>query len=288
MGTIGNVKDGSSRDPFAGYDDAPIECEWLVEPDGEELVRLVVDDERWDGHWPNAGYQRSTIAAIRKFVGARLPDALIICPGGMITIGIEPEVESLANCLHEIDWGDGPAILVGVDGAIPGVSTPVQTVMRIDAGEIAPDPTAIVMKLYPTSSEVPTLRGWHRVEQEPGYLRHDRARRWIRGQTTIATLICHEAIAFAGRSIANRTGLRVTVAEHLERSVSRADCIAISMHHADTDSGKVFMNAIENLSTHAPVVTAVFAPEGSLAAVAERFAPRGGTRVATLLVRDAS
>jgi hypothetical protein len=206
----------------------------------------------------------------------------------MITIGIEPETESLANLLHEIDWGEGPAILVGVDGAIPGVSTPVQTVMRINAGANAPDPTAIVMKLYPTSFEVPTLLGWHRAMQDPDCLRSDGARRWIRGQTTIATLICHEAIAFAGRSIANRTGLRVTVADHLERSVSRADCIAISMHHADTDSGKVFMNAIKNLSTHAPVVTAVFAPEGSLAAVAERFAPRGDTRVATLLVRDAS
>lgn len=288
MGMIDNVKDGSKHDPFAGYDDAPIECEWLVEPTGEDLVRLVVDDERWDGHWPNVGYQRSTIAAIRKFVGATLPDALIICPGGMITIGIEPEVESLADCLREIDWGDGPAVLVGVDGAIPGVSTPVQTVMRVDAGASAPDPTAIVMKLYPTSSEVPTLRGWHRVRLEPDCLRYDGARRWIRGQTTIATLICHEAIAFAGRSISNRTGLRVTVAEHLERSVSRTDCIAISMHHADMETGRVFMNAIENLSTHAPVVTSVFAPGEALAAVAERFAPRGDTRVATLLVRDAS
>jgi len=288
MGVIDSVKNGSQRDPFAGYDDAPIECQWLGEPAGEEFVRLVVDDERWDGHWPNAGYQRSTIAAIRKFVGARLPDALIICPGGMITIGIEPGIESLANRLHGIDWGDGPAILAGVDGAIPGVSTPVQTVMRVDAGALAPDPTAIVMKLYPTSSEVPTLLGWHRVVQEPDCLRNDGARRWIRGQTMISTLICHGAIAFAGRSIANRTGLRVTIAEHLERSVSRTDCIVISMHHADMESGKVFMNAIENLSSHAPVVTAVFAPEGSLAAVAERFAPRGGARVATLLVRDAS
>lgn len=284
MGMIDNVKDGLQRDPFAGYDDASIECEWLVEPAGEELVRLVVDDERWDGHWPNAGYQRSTIAAIRKFVGARLPDALIICPGGMITIGIEPEIDSLANRLYGIDWGDGPAILVGVDGAIPGVSTPVQTVMRVDAGEIAPDPTAIVMKLYPMSSEVPTLLGWHRVVQEPDCLRYDGARSWVRDQTTIV----HEAIAFAGRSIANRTGLRVTVAEHLERSVLRTDCIAISMHHADMESGRVFMNAIKNLSTHAQVVAAVFAPEDSLADVAQRFAPRGDTRVATLLVRDAS
>jgi hypothetical protein len=103
-----------------------------------------------------------------------------------------------------------------------------------------------------------------------------------------ATLICHEAIAFGGRSISNRTGLRVTVAEHLERSVSRTDCIAITMHHADMETGRVFMNAIENLSTHAPVVTSVFAPGEALAAVAERFAPRGNTRVATLLVRDAS
>jgi hypothetical protein len=49
MGMIDNVKGGSPRDPFAGYDDAPIECEWLVEPEGEELVRLVVDNGRWDG-----------------------------------------------------------------------------------------------------------------------------------------------------------------------------------------------------------------------------------------------
>lgn len=288
MGMIDDVKDGSPRDPFAGYDDAPIECEWLVEPAGEEVVRLVIDDQRWDGHWPNAGYQRSTIAVIRKFVGTRLPDALIICPGGMITVAIDPETESLANRLDGIEWGDGPAMLIGVDGTISGVSTPVQTVMRIDTGAIAPDPTAIVTKLYPTSSEVPTLLGWRRVAQEPDYLRNDTARRWIHGQSTITTLICHEAIAFAGRSIANRTGLRITIAEHLERSVLHTDCIAVSMHHADTESGRVFMNAIENLSSHAPVVTAVFAPVRSLAAVAERFTPRGDMRVATLLVRDAS
>lgn len=288
MGMIDNVKDGSPHDPFAGYDDAPIECEWLVEPAGEEFVRLVVDDERWDGYWPNPGYQRSTIAAIRKFVGTRLPDSLIICPGGMITFGIEPETESLEPHLHGINWGDGPAILVGVDGAIPGVSTPVQTVMRVDAGARAPDPTAIVMKLYPTDHELPTLVGWQHVVQEPECLKNDGARRWIRGKTTITTLICHEAIAFAGRSMANRTGLRITIADHLERSVSRADCIALSMHHADMESGKVFLNAIKNLSGHTPVVTAVFAPARSLAAVAERFAPGGDARVATLLVRDAS
>lgn len=295
------------RDPFEGCDDGNIRCEWLGdEAAGAHVVRLIVDHARWEAHWPNATYQLSAIAKIRRHVAATLPSAkLIICPAGMITVGVDESVGALRSlptiaCELEarmlgIRWGTGPAVIFGIDGAVSGRATPIQGTMVIDAGASVPDRASLMLKLYPASHEASSLVAWrlfcrHRIR--PANLGNRRVRV---GSMSASPVICHEAVAFSGRSTNRRASgsQRDHIARYLGAAVG-GQYIALAGHWADVKRGGIFIDAARKLaeSSAAVVATSLFAPGKDLEVVARRFEVarpsglRGGHRVATLLVRD--
>jgi hypothetical protein len=222
----------------------------------------------------------------------------------MITLGIQSASElgrdpadRLAPGLRGPRWGTGPAVLLGVDGAAPGMSTPIQTSMIIDAGGRSPKPSSSSLKVYPTEGETASLVGWHRVVDGDLDLSRQRPRRCRVGPLTVAPLICHEAAVFAGRSISRRSNssARTQVADYLARSIKNAQCIALMLHWVDRGRvGSTFLNAARELArqSDAFVVVSTFAPRRSLEIVARRFDvhphEKRGRRVATLFVRDAA
>lgn len=295
------------RDPFLGFLDAAIECEWIDPPTSDaKIVRVIVDEDRWEPHWSNADYQRSTVAKIRRFVAKTLPTAsLIVCPAGMVTIPLNADatpgqasqtsakptegIDVLMTTLRDLQWGDGPAVLFGVDGAVPGECTPLQASMLIRHGANRPDPSSLVLKLYPAQHETASLVGWRRVTSDAIVLGELEPRQHLIRGTRVASLICHEAVAFSGRAMDRRskTSARSLVAGHLARCLVGAQCVAVSMHWADRRKGAVFVNAARSIAelSNASVVVSTFAPLDQISSVAQRFVVADHRlRVATLAV----
>jgi hypothetical protein len=95
-------------DPFAGYD--PVQCRWLSEEDAgragnAEIVRLVVDDNRWAGNWSNEVYQMNTLREIANFLGPIR--ALVVTPAGMLTIPMADYPKNITGdyrCTESHHW----------------------------------------------------------------------------------------------------------------------------------------------------------------------------------------
>jgi hypothetical protein len=140
------------------------------------MVRLVVANDRWAPHWPNAGYQRLTLGTVRAFVSATVPRAsLIIGPAGMITFALKADPEptlpgrdrayaEMSDQARHLFVGDGPALLVGIDAAIAGERTPVQSVVVVQGDRLEIEPATTALKSYPAPSEAPFLLGWQLLQ----------------------------------------------------------------------------------------------------------------------------
>jgi hypothetical protein len=124
--------------PFAGFGPQPLRYRWLSAEDQRrattaEVVRLVVDDNRWSQNWPNHVYQRNVV---REVLSLLQPGrAVVLTPAGIVTVPLRcrPEqtaevgqgVADLREQLADLAWGATGEVLLGVDGCVEGVEAVV-------------------------------------------------------------------------------------------------------------------------------------------------------------------
>lgn len=299
---------GTARpsDPFVDRRPSSVVCRWMSPPTKEtRVVRLLVDDDGWKRHWPNVFRLGKTLARVRATVRREAPTAkLIVTPAGMLTVplatGPLPTASWSSDCwasirpiASQLHLGDGAALLLGVDGALPGLSTPVQASILIRGCSLSREPSLTALKLYPSGAEERrSLLGWQLFGED----RLPPARRGERlhsiGNLSVASLICHEAVAFSGRSESRRGPLLRRLARQLATLIGVPRYLHLAVHRNAGTSGGVFLDATRRLASRfgSTVVPSMFAPKAQLAEVAERFkvvAARGLDRsVATLLVES--
>ena len=291
--------------PFAGFGPQSVRCRWLTADDERraptaEVVRLVVDENRWSQNWPNHVYQRNAVREVLAFMHPSR--AVLLTPAGMVTVplkdqqqpvGVGPTVADFRERLVALVSGATGEVLLGVDGCLAGVATPLQTVFHLCDGVSASYPA---VKLYPSpGGESGSLLGWAACCQAEG-VPDDLARgRRVRTRVgDILALVCFDAGLFSGRSrTLTKDPVRLEVRSHFVRQASGdtpVDYVLIATHHQAGMSGKSFQNAAGHLaeSTGATVVTTMFAPRNELDSVATRFRVLGpkADRVATLLAED--
>jgi hypothetical protein len=303
-----NVGVETSADPFLGYPPQAVRCRWLspaheANASTAEIIRLVVDEARGSSSppWANEVYNRRLVREIKEFVGPT--KAVLVTPAGIIATSMDwitPDRNSLApavgvvqRCLDELDLGDSATeILLGVDGCLPGVALPLQTVVHLGA-ERSASLSNTAIKVYP--SENGYLLGWLLCE-DAGEMLPDLFQGHI-AQTsagTILVLVCHELVLFSGRSESNLSnGLGLAIRERYRKAATtdpRPRYIVVPTHWQDARTGGSFINAASELAaeSEATVVMTMRAPRASLATVANRFAVQGpnAPRVITLLVED--
>lgn len=293
-------------DPFHGWSPRPIRCQWL---DGDEqtvesanVVRIVLDGERGScEHWSNFRYQRDFFPEVEAFIGPS--PAVIVSPAGTITTyvaSLEAELSSLQLGLAKLQAalsqcrpGDREW-LVGLDGCVPGESTPLQTVVH-HQGETRLSAANTAVKLYPAPGEARTLVG-SRLCALHGAVPPELATGRLASTSAggFFVLVCADAVPFSRRSFANlRDEIRIAVRQHLRDVATTAptpEYVLMATHWQELGTGGSFLNAANVLAeeTGATVVTTFRAPKGSMAATAKRFAPVGphAAKVATLLVYD--
>ena len=297
----------SSDDPFAGLPPTPIRCSWLSEQDealaaSAEIVRLVVDDDRWGQHFVNEVYQRTVLRDVADFLGPN--KAVLVTPAGMITTSIgwpDATLSALTSCFQIIQTSvnqlvmtsSKQGVLLGVDGCIPGQATPLQTVVHLN-GRSKITAANTTVKIYPApGDERQALLGWRicDVMQEiPSPLKQARCVQTQVGPMLV--LVCFDAGLFSPRSLANlQDPLKLQIREHFLQKAKeppKPRYIVIATHCLDSRSGQSFINAAEYLEaqTGATVVTTTFAPGKELERVGQRFPVRGirTNKVATLLI----
>jgi len=304
------VDDDTTADPFQGLQPTDIACRWLPGDADKgrtaEVVRLVVDDDRWEAGFANATYQRTVYRRLAEELD-RL-DArkvrLVISPAGMITVPLDGEIPEdvgelgrvrrvVSSGLADAEWSKAPFdVLAGVDAVHVG-RVPIQSAVCVTGGDPGKQ-TEPVVKVHPAPREVGWLWGWRVIwgadAVPPGILQP----RLLPSQLgTVMPLVCHEAVIFSGRSLAKVTNEhQLTVRAHLDALLThrskRPALVAMCVHHVEQGHSKVFLDAAAKIAAKAPipVVPAMFAPKDQLEQQAERFAVLGDKdgRVATLIV----
>lgn len=289
---------GKGKDPFAGYGPTAVRCRWLT-PGGADapVVRLIVDDDRWQSGFANAVYQKAVLNDVAAALGPKTK--LVIAPAGMITAGLAAGApgsqNGLLTALAELDvaasnlsvngWPARTEILLGIDGCEPGTSTPLQTLTHAN-GQPRVTATTAVVKLYPTGAEQPTLLGWRIVEAAGGVPRFLQTPRTIKTAVgDVLALVCHEAVSCSTRSKTNvrdpnKIAVRQFLAGHLGRS---PEFVAMATHHLTARGGNAFQAACTEIvgSNRTTVVPSCFAPTKELDKVAEKF-PAVGPRCADI------
>lgn len=291
--------------PFAGFGPQPVRCRWLSADDERnastaEVIRLVVDENRGCTHWPNHVYQQNVMRDVQAFLGPTR--AVVMTPAGMITTDIStadepPLTMEAAMAGLRADLGlshsipSGLEVLLGADGCVPGLSTPLQTVLHCNGST----EQHAIMKLYPTGEEAVTLLGWKACQNEGGVANHlAQCRRISTGAGHVLVLVCNDAGVFSGRSRTNaKDPLRLAIRAHFTEQATAlppVDYVLIATHHQTYTSGNSFQNAASYLAelTGATIVMTMRSPRTELDAVASRFWVRGPRtdRVATLIVED--
>jgi hypothetical protein len=289
--------------PFAGFGPRPVRCRWFTADDerrapAAEVVRLVVNENRWSQNWPNHVYQRNVVRQVLAFLHPSR--GVVVTPAGMVTVpghqqpaGVGPAVADLRERLATLVSGSTGEVLLGVDGCLAGVATPLQTIFHLRDGVPASHPA---VKLYPSpGGESGSLLGWAACCHAAGVPEELVPGRRVRTHVgDFLALVCFDAGVFSGRSRALTTDpVRLAVRSHFVREAggdTPVDYVLIATHHQMGASGKSFQNAASHLaeSTGATVVTTMFAPRDELDLVATRFRVLGprADRVVTLLVED--
>lgn len=291
--------------PFSDFGPQSVRCRWLSAADERraataEVVRLVVDDSRWSQNWPNHVYQRNVVRELLSFLHPSR--GVVVSPAGMVTVPIPdqqrsaavgPAVADLRERLSALVSGTTGEALLGVDGCLVGVATPLQTMFHLCDGVPASHPA---VKLYPSpGGEGGSLLGWAACCHAAG-VPDDlaRGRRICTRVGDVLALVCFDAGVFSGRSrTLTKDPVRLAVRNHFVRQAggdTPVDYILIATHHQSGASGKSFQNAAGHLaeSTGATVVTTMFAPRDEIGSMATRFRVLGpkADRVVTLLVED--
>lgn len=326
MGTVGRSTGKGelpTGNPFDGITSG-IECEWYPakpNPKVVQVVRLLVDLGRWAQSTPNEQYQRSFLRQITAFITSSLgaeAKVVVITPAGLFTVAIEqrPDYTSeaweklrpdlLKKAARSIAEGKvSMPVLIGLDGAVrpppqkPSKKphTPVQTTVWLDPGS-KPDPAAMALKIHATSKEHQLLgRGINtRVirSKRGGPQMPPALDRTLAVKHGILPLICHELIAFSGRSgYRDRRRDIEAFCDHITQvatSTRGLKFIAVASHALGPSSSGAFLNAMRKLSekTSRTALVSAFVEAADLDAVAERFVATGddSAKVATLLVRS--
>lgn len=311
MSTGGKPRSQKPRGTFEGLQPSKPMLKWLNDlepsPDATEIIRLVVDDDRWALNQANAGYQSDALDEISAFImavfGPRQP--VIVSPAGFITAALQraptatqAEVDQSSRDLEtalrsqcrlgrakQHDW------LIGLDGCLPGLCTPIQTILRL-APSAAIQPQQVAIKLYPAVGEEQYLVGWRMM------LSHGRVpaalgrKRWTNGTgRSLLSLVCHEAVAFSSRSLSTgKHPSRDHFRAHIRsKGGNKLDYITVSAHWLSPSSSSAFKDGLSNLATAlgATVVVSMFSNKNMLTDAALEFSPVGGNcsgKVATLLV----
>jgi hypothetical protein len=277
--------------------------------DDPEIVRLIVDDECWDWSWSNAAYVSRGLSQVRAFVRTKYPSArLIVAPAGMLTFELDAQFHSvsgqsladvLAACaslapqLAAIRLGEGPRLLLGIDGAVGGNSTPLQTVVSVDGSRIEFDSAGRVgLKVYPTTEER-NLWGWRLWMDGAVGERDLNGRAFKAGGSSVFPLVCHESVSFSKRSRENRkNSYKRGVARALAKSIVGKRYVTASIHWIkNSKSAAIFRTATRNIAKEngATVIPSTFAPRRYLRQVAAELpivdtSGANAAPVATLLV----
>ncbi|SES70904.1 hypothetical protein [Stigmatella erecta] len=311
MSTGGKPRSQTHQGTFEGLPPSKPRLKWLNElepnPDATELIRLVVDDDRWDLNQANASYQRYALdevsAFVKKLFGRRRP--VIVSPAGFITASLqrapdatESEIDRSSEDLEIIlktqyrlshakqhDW------LVGLDGCLPGLCTPIQTVFRL-APSAHMQPQQVAIKLYPESGEMKHLVCWHLILAQGSIPAALSRKRWSNDTgRSFLSLVCHEAVAFSSRSLStSKHPSRDHFRKHIKsQGKNKLDYITVSAHWLSPASSSAFKDGLSNLATAlgATVVVSMFSEGNMLTEAAREFAPVGGVcaeKIATLLV----
>jgi hypothetical protein len=273
--------------------------------DSAKVIRLIIDDNRWEMDCVNEVYQRHVLRDVANFIGPS--SAIVATPAGMVTtrIGwadetrtpVEAGLQAVNNVLSELDFGPNPSeLLLGVDGCVPDQATPLQTVVHL--GGILRRATTgnTTVKLYPMGGENRFLLGWE-ATLAAAYVPEAlaQARRVVTANGWFVVLVCNDACLFSNRSRKNlENPISIRIREHfLEAATAlpRPAFILLATHHqAGPRSGSAFKNAASNLAeeTGATVLTTMFTRQGELEMMADYFPIRGGRadEVVTLLVED--
>jgi hypothetical protein len=310
MGSI-RKGSGSPATPTGAADNSSIrvQCHWLskhfsarqIQP---RVIRLILGN----GLSPPQGVDQTAwslevLRQILDFIGPT--NAVIVTPGGTIKLPLEKPVSTIPGLEATLDsWSikfgrlilktRKLELLLGVDAKDDDYDLQLQTVVHFDPGTSAVSYHNTACKLYPQEDEQKSLIGWRlskRFEQVPQSLVDNHLRHTKSG--LIMALVCHEAVLFSGRSLANVSDpLRLDAQKKFSNALTKTvpSFVTISAHFVDSGTtGGIFLDAMQKIAeaSKATVVFSSFAAgsASALDAAAHRFGSIGphANQVATLV-----